>query len=67
MESKLDAVIAISAIFVAAYVAAVIDYVARYGLGIPLQEIRGAAVVVAVVIAAFIAIDFFGKKLRSDK
>ena len=67
MESKFDIVTIIHVTFVAAYVAIALDYVAHYRLGYSLQEIRGAAVMNAVVIAAFIAIDFFGKKLGKSK
>ena len=67
MESKLDIVTIVSAVCVAAYAAVAIRYVARYDLGFSLQQIRGAALVIAVVIAALIAIDFFGKKLGKAK
>ena len=63
MKSKFDIVTLIHAVFVAAYVAIALDYVAQYDLGYSIQEIRGAAVMTAVVIAAIITIDFFGKKL----
>jgi hypothetical protein len=66
MESKFDIATIIHVVFVAAYVAIALD-VAQYDLGYSLQEIRGAAVMTAVVIAAFIAIDFFGKKLGKAK
>jgi hypothetical protein len=65
MESKLDVLTAISAVCVAAYAAAAIGYLAR--LEFSLQEIRGAALLIAVAIATFVAIDFFGKKLRNVK
>jgi hypothetical protein len=41
--------------------------VALFDLGFSLPEIRSAAVVVAVVLAALIAIDFFGKNLGKAK
>ena len=63
MESKFDIVTIVSAVCVAAYVAIAMRYVAHEGLGLSLQEIRSTAVVVATVIAALVAIDFFGKKL----
>jgi hypothetical protein len=61
MESKFDTVITASAVGVAAYMAAAIGYVARYDLGFSTEEIRATAVAIAVVIAALIALDFFGK------
>jgi hypothetical protein len=53
---------------VGAYLAIALNHVAQYDLGYSLQEIRGAAMTTAVVLAAtFIAIDFFGKKLGKAK
>ena len=67
MENKFDIVTAACAVCVAGYVAIVVGYVARFDLGFSLPEIRSAAVVVAVVLAALIAIDFFGKKFGKAK
>lgn len=64
MEDKFDIVTIAYAICVAGYAAIALDYVAHYDLGFSLQEVRGAAVLIAVVIAALIAIDFVGKKAR---
>ena len=62
MESKLDIVTMITAVCVAAYAALAIKYVARYDLGFSLQDIRGVSVIIAVVIAALVAVDFFAKR-----
>jgi hypothetical protein len=51
-----------SAVGVAAYAAIALGYVARYGLGVSLEAIRGAAMLTAVTLATVIAIEFFGKK-----
>jgi hypothetical protein len=67
MESKFDVVTTASAVGVAAYVAITMGYVAHYDLGFSPQEIRGTAVAIAVIMAALIAIDFFGKKLGKAK
>jgi cell division protein FtsW (lipid II flippase) len=67
MESKFDIVTTASAVWVAAYAAIAIGYVARYDLEFSPQAIRGTAVAIAVIIAALITIDFFGKKLRRAK
>jgi hypothetical protein len=67
MERKFDIVTTACAGCVAGYVAVIVGYLARFYLGFSPQEIRGAAVVIAVVLAALIAIDFFGKKLRKAK
>jgi hypothetical protein len=67
MKRNFEIVTMASAVYVAAYAAIAIGYVAHNELGFPLQEIRGGAVLIAVVIATLIAIDFFGKKLRRAK
>lgn len=67
MESKFDIVTTASAVWVAAYAAIAIGYVARYDLEFSPQEIRGTAVAIAVIIDALITVDFFGKKLRKAK
>ena len=67
MKSDLDVVMRLSAACLAAYAAIAINYVARYDLGFSLQQIRDAALVIAVLLAALVAIDFFGKKLGKAK
>ncbi len=67
MKSKLDAVTAVSAVGVAVYAAIAMEYMAQFGLGLSLEEIRGAAMLTAVVLTTAIAIEFFGKKLRRAK
>ena len=63
MESKFDMVTIVHLVGVAAYAAIALDCVAHYDLGFSIYEIRGAAIITAAVIAALIAVDFFGKKL----
>ena len=58
----MDIVTMITAVCVAAYAALAIKYVARYDLGFSLQDIRGVSVIIAVVIAALVAVDFFAKR-----
>ncbi len=67
MKSKLDAITTVCALGVAAYAAIAMGYVAQYGLGFSLEEIRGTAMLAAVVLTTAIAIEFFGKKLRKAK
>jgi hypothetical protein len=68
MKREFEIVITVSvAVWVAAYAAIAIGYVAHYDLGFPFEEIRSGAVLIAVVMATLIAIDFFGKKLRGAK
>jgi hypothetical protein len=67
MESKFDIMTTASAVGVAAYVAMTIGNVARYDLGFSPQEVRGMAVGIVVIMAAIIAIDFFGKRLGNAK
>jgi len=42
-------------------------YIAHYDFGLSRQEIRTPAVVGAGIIAALVAVEFFGKKLRKPK
>jgi ABC-type amino acid transport system permease subunit len=67
MKPGLDVVTIACAIFVAAYAAIATGYVAQYGFGFSLEVIRGTSLLIAVVMATVIAIDFFGKKLRKVK
>jgi hypothetical protein len=59
MESRFDITTIASAVGVAAYLAIAVGYVAHYQLGFSLQEIRGAAVLIAVAMGSLVAIDFF--------
>lgn len=67
MKNKLDAVTAVCAVGVAAYVAVAIGYVASYDLGFSPYQIRVTALITAVFIAALFAFEFFGKKLGRAK
>jgi hypothetical protein len=67
MESKFDIVAIVVAVCVAGYVAITLRHVALYGLGLSCEEVRGAAMLAAILIAAIVAIDFFGKKLDKAK
>jgi hypothetical protein len=49
------------------YAAIAMGYVAQNGLGFSLEEIRGAAILTALVLTTAITIEFFGKKLRKAK
>ncbi len=63
MKSKLDAITTVSAVGLAAYVAVGIGYVARYSLGFSPYQICGTALIAAVLMAALIALEFFGEKI----
>jgi len=63
MESEFGIVAIANAVFVAAYVAITLGYVALYDLGLSGEQVRGAAIVAAILIAATVAVDFFGKKM----
>ncbi len=68
MENEVDRVIGfmmsvVSAVFVPVSLA----YIAHYDFDLSREEVRGAAMVGAGVIAASVAIEFFGKKLRKLK
>lgn len=64
MKSRFDLVAIANALCVAGYAAISIGYVAHYSLGFSREEIRRGATIVAIIIAALLAIEFFGKKLR---
>jgi hypothetical protein len=61
---ELDPVTIASAVGVAAYMAIATGSVAHYNLGLSLQEVRGAAVAIAVVIATAIDVDFVSNELH---
>jgi hypothetical protein len=65
MESKLDVPMIVLAVCNAAFAAFAIGYVAR--LEFSPQAIRGAAILLAVVLAIAVGIDFVGKELRKAK
>jgi hypothetical protein len=63
MESRFELVTIASAVCVAGYVAIALRYVALYDLGLSLEQVRSGAMIVAIIMAALVAIDFFGNKL----
>jgi drug/metabolite transporter (DMT)-like permease len=67
MERRLEMVTIANAICVAACVAIALGYVALYDLGFSREAVRSGAVIAAILIAAMVAVDFFGKKLRKAK
>jgi hypothetical protein len=65
MEKTVDSVIRIMMSGVtASAVAFWLAYIARYDFGLSREEIRAPALVGAGIIAALVAVEFFGKKLR---
>ena len=64
MENRFDIATISSAVCVAGYVAIMLRYVAVFDLGFSREEVRGAAMIAAILIAALVAVDFFGKHLR---
>jgi hypothetical protein len=67
MENRRDIVTTASAACVAAYIAIVLGGLTIYGLGLSRDLVRSAAVTAAILIAATLAIDHFGKKLGGTK
>jgi hypothetical protein len=68
MEKTVDPVIRIMMSGVtASAVAFWLAYIARYDFGLSREEIRAPALVGAGIIAALVAVEFFGKKLRKPK
>jgi hypothetical protein len=67
MESRFDIVTIVNAICVAGYVAIMLGYAALYDFGFSCGEVRRGALIAAILIAALVAIEFFGKKLGNAK
>jgi hypothetical protein len=71
MESRFRTLIIVTsvanAVCLAACVAVTLGYVALYDLGSSGEWVRGGAIITAFLLAALLAIDFFGKKLRKAK
>jgi len=65
MEQDMDSLTVMTGVGVAGYAAIILAYVARVGLGLSSGEIRGLAIIAAVLIALAIAIDFLGKRLSN--
>ena len=67
MENRFDIVTISSAVCVAGYAAIMLGYVAVFDLGLSREAVRSGAMITAILIAALVAVDFFGKKLRKSK
>ena len=67
MENRFDVVTVASAICVAGYVAITLGYIALYDFGLSREQLRSGAMLAAIVVAALVAIDFFGKKFGKAK
>ena len=65
MESRFDIIAIVNALCGAAYLAITLGYIALC-LGLPGEEVCGAAMILAILIAALIAVGFFGKKLSNS-
>ena len=65
MEQDMDSLTVMTGVGVAGYAALILAYVARVGLGLSSGEIRGLAIIAAVLIALAVAIDFLGKRLSN--
>jgi uncharacterized membrane protein len=61
METRFDLVAIANSACVAGYAAIMLGYVAHYNFGYSRLEIRGGALISAILLAALIAIDFLGK------
>jgi Na+/melibiose symporter-like transporter len=65
MGKAVDSVMVfLMSVITAAFTALSLAYIAHYNFGLSRQEIRTPALVAAAVIAALVAVEFFGKKLR---
>ncbi len=66
MKSRLNIITIVHALSTAAYAAMALAFLTLYYFRLSGEQVRGAATIVAILIAAFVAIDFYGKKLRSS-
>jgi hypothetical protein len=62
-----DLILVAYALGFAVYVAITLGYLALFRLGFSSELVRGFAMITAMLMAAFVAIEFFGKKLRKAK
>jgi hypothetical protein len=67
MESRFDVVTIAAAVCVAGYAALTLWYIALYDFGLSREQLRGGAMIAAILIAALLAIDFFGSKFDKAK
>ena len=68
METTVGRVLSfLMSVVTAAFTALSLAYIAHYDFGLSRQEIRTPAMVGAIVIAALVAVEFFGKKLAKPK
>jgi hypothetical protein len=63
MKNNIDPITLMTALFVAGYVAIMLDHVAIVDLGFSHTQIRNTAVITAIVMAMLMAIDFLSKRL----
>jgi hypothetical protein len=62
MEKRFDIVTIANAVCVAGYVAIMLGCVALYDFGLSVEEVRSGAMITAIPMAAWVAVDFFGQK-----
>jgi len=71
MESKFKFLVVVTsvanAVGIATCVAIALRYVALYDVGFSSEQVRGGAIVAAILMAALVAIELVGKKLRKAK
>jgi hypothetical protein len=67
MEPSTDLITIATAFGTAVYAALCLDFLAAYELGLSLQAVCRGAVLVALIIGVFIAIEFFSGKLSKGR
>jgi hypothetical protein len=67
MKTRFDLVVIVSAICVAGYVAFALGYLAIYDFGLSRVVVRSGSIIAATLIAATLAIEYFGKKLGNTR
>jgi len=65
MQATIDRLLA--GIMSAGMAAGTVGYIAHYDFGFSREEIRAPALAGAIVIAALLAVEYFGKKLQKFK
>ena len=67
MDNRIDFVTIANAVCVAGYAALALWYVMLFDFGLSREAVRSGATVAAILIAALVAIDFFGGKSGKAK
>jgi hypothetical protein len=67
MESRFDIATIASAVCVAGYAAIMLRYVLLFDFRFSSEQVRSGAMIAAIIMAALVAVDFFGQKRHDTK